>query len=165
MQSFGAASVKDREPIECPYRKHFQCRLVRLQSGPFTCLPCRHFQQLIEPKWKSSWGMLSGDKMPELKQLIAKLKSHYGKPNLPPAKGPFELVMWENACYLLPDERRAAVFEGLRLQVGMNAGAIWQADKETLLGLARMGGIRPETRVFRWREIARITLTRFDDDV
>jgi len=52
--------------------------------------------------------------MPEFKKIIAKLKSHYGAPAVPPAKGPFELVMWENACYLLPDERRAAVFEGLR---------------------------------------------------
>ena len=56
--------------------------------------------------------------MPEFKKLIARLKSHYGEPAVPPAKGPFELVMWENACYLLPDERRAAVFEGLRKQVG-----------------------------------------------
>jgi hypothetical protein len=54
------------------------------------------------------------DQMPEFKKIIAKLKSHYGAPAVPPAKGPFELVMWENACYLLPDERRAAVFEGLR---------------------------------------------------
>lgn len=59
--------------------------------------------------------------MPEFKKLIAKLKRHYGAPTVPPAKEPFELVMWENACYLLPDERRAAVFEGLRKQVGLNA--------------------------------------------
>ncbi len=32
--------------------------------------------------------------------------------------------MWENACYLLPDERRAQVFEGLRKQVGLNPKAI-----------------------------------------
>jgi hypothetical protein len=31
--------------------------------------------------------------MPEFKQLIAKLKKHYGAPAVPPAKGPFELVM------------------------------------------------------------------------
>ena len=90
--------------------------------------------------------------MPDFKKLIARLKRHYGEPKLPPAQGPFELVMWENACYLLSDERRAAVFEGLRTQVGLDAGAIWNADRDTLLALARMGGMRPETRVFRWRE-------------
>ncbi|HLK68692.1 MAG TPA: hypothetical protein VKU19_34915 [Bryobacteraceae bacterium] len=99
--------------------------------------------------------------MPEFKQLIARLKRHYGDPALPPAQGPFELVLWENACYLLSDERRAAVFEGLRQQVGLNAEAIWKADQATLLPLARMGGMRPETRVFRWREIARITMSQF----
>ncbi len=103
--------------------------------------------------------------MPEFKKLIAKLKKKYGEPELPPARGPFELVMWENACYLLPDERRAAVFEGLRTQVGMDADSIWKAGKEVLLPLATMGGMRPETRVFRWQEIARITISQFGGDL
>src|ERR1039458_7328984 len=71
--------------------------------------------------------------MPDLKKIIALLKKHYGEPVLPPAHGPFELVLWENACYLLSDERRAAVFEGLRRQVGLTAEAIWQAPQEILL--------------------------------
>lgn len=99
--------------------------------------------------------------MAEFKKLIARLKKHYGEPALPPARGPFELVMWENSCYLLSDERRAAVFEALREQVGMDAASIWKADQNVLLPLAKRGGMRPETRVFRWREIARITLTQF----
>lgn len=103
--------------------------------------------------------------MPEFKKIIARLKRHYGEPKLPPARGPFELVIWENACYLLSDERRAAVFEGLREQVGLTADAIWKADQETLLPLARMGGMQPETRVFRWREIARITRDQFEGDL
>src|ERR1700679_3208011 len=103
--------------------------------------------------------------MAELKELIARLKSRYGEPDLPPAKGPFELVLWENACYLLPDARRAAVFEGLRRRVGLTAQAIANADRATLHELAAMGGMRPETRGFRWLEIARITLTQFDGDL
>jgi endonuclease III len=103
--------------------------------------------------------------MPDFKKLIARLKRHYGEPQLPPAKGPFELVIWENACYLLPDTRRAEVFEGLRRQVGLNPQAIWNADKSALLPLAAMGGMRPEVRVFRWREIARITISQFGGDL
>ena len=99
------------------------------------------------------------------RKLIAALKRHYGEPHLPPARGPFELVMWENACYLLSDERRAAAFEGLRQQVGLNAEAIRAAPDEVLLPLARVGGMRPEVRVFRWREIARITLDRYGGDL
>jgi endonuclease-3 len=103
--------------------------------------------------------------MPDFKKVIARLKRHYGEPKLPPARGPFELVMWENACYLLPDERRAEVFEGLRLKVGLKAESILKSNGETLLALATRGGMRPEIRVFRWREIARITVTQFAGDL
>jgi endonuclease-3 len=99
------------------------------------------------------------------KDLIAKLKRHYGEPAVPPASGPFELLMWENACYLLPDDRRAAVFEGLRTLVGLTPEAILKAPRETLFTLAKAGGMRPETRVFRWREIARISIDRFGGDL
>lgn len=103
--------------------------------------------------------------MAELKILIACLRRHYGKPALPPANGPFELVIWENACYLLSDLRRAAVFEGLRAQVGLEPRKILTADRGVLLTLAKMGGMRPETRVFRWLEIARITIDEFEGDL
>lgn len=97
--------------------------------------------------------------------LIRRLARHYGEPELPPARGPFELVMWENACYLLPDERRRIVFEGLKNEFGLSADAIWNADRGRLLEWARLGGMRPETRVFRWREIARITNSQFGGDL
>jgi endonuclease-3 len=103
--------------------------------------------------------------MPDFKKLIGKLKQHYGEPKLPPTRGPFELVMWENACYLLPDERRAEVFEGLRTQVGLKAEAILRAKYGTRLALAKRGGMRPETRVSRWRKIARLTISQFAGDL
>jgi endonuclease-3 len=103
--------------------------------------------------------------MPNLKKIAASLKRHYGIPKLPLAKGPFELVLWENACYLLSDEHRAAVFEGLRKQVGLSPRAIQKANPDTLLALATMGGMRPKVRVFRWQEIARITLSQFKGDL
>src|SRR5450755_2178901 len=99
--------------------------------------------------------------MPDLKRIIASLHKHHGEPTKPPARGPFQFVLWENAVYLLPDERRLEVFEGLRDQVGLTPKAIGEADGEVLLTLARRGGMRPETRVFRWREIARITSLQF----
>ncbi len=103
--------------------------------------------------------------MTDFQKLIAGLKRHYGDPALPPAEGPFELVMWENACYLLSDERRAAVLLGLRQQVGLDPHKIQNANRDVLLGLAKMGGMRPETRVFRWLEIARITIDQFGGDL
>lgn len=70
--------------------------------------------------------------------------------------------MWENAVYLLPDERRLEVFNALRDQVGMTAAAIDAAPETDLLPIAIRGGMRPEMRVFRWRQIAQITLNQFD---
>lgn len=103
--------------------------------------------------------------MAPFKELLSRLKRQHGILEPPPARGPFELVMWENACYLLPEERRAEVFEALRVQVGMNPHAILNAGGEKLLTLAKRGGMRPEVRVFRWREIARITVSQFAGDL
>ena len=100
-----------------------------------------------------------------LARILKLLTAHYGEPPAPPARGPFELVLWENACYLLPDSRRLEVFDGLRTSVGLNALAIHNAPDSVLLPLATRGGMRPQTRVFRWREIARITLNQFDGDL
>ena len=69
--------------------------------------------------------------------------------------------MWENAVYLLPDERRREVFNALRDQVGLTATAIDAAPHAVLLPIAIRGGMRPEMRVFRWRQIAQITLSQF----
>jgi endonuclease-3 len=98
-------------------------------------------------------------------RMISRLKQQYGVVDPPIAQGPFALVMWENACYLLPDDRRREVFLALQEQVGMSAGAIEQAPDAILMPLATRGGMRPETRVFRWREIARITRQQFDGDL
>jgi len=124
-----------------------------------------NFSKSQEPWFLDRSELCFSTPMPELKKIIAALKRAYGAPKLPPAKGPFELVLWENACYLLPDERRAEVFEGLRKQVGLTPKAILNGDPDTLLALATRGGMRPQVRVFRWQEIARITLSQFDGDL
>lgn len=57
------------------------------------------------------------------------------------------------------------MFEGLQRQVGLDPHKIQNANRDVLLALAKMGGMRPETRVFRWLEIARITIEQFDGDL
>jgi endonuclease-3 len=99
--------------------------------------------------------------MHDLRDLVSRLKKHYGKPSFPPANGPFELILWENAVYLLPDERRMEVFEALRKRVGLTPEALLSADKNVLLDLATRGGMRPEVRVLRWRQIAMIASDHF----
>jgi len=99
--------------------------------------------------------------MRKFTQIIQHLRNYYGKPEIPPANGPFELILWENAVYLLPDARRLEVFGALRAQVGLTATALDAAPDAVLLPIAIRGGMRPEMRVFRWRQIAQITLTQF----
>jgi len=103
--------------------------------------------------------------MSDLLKIVTRLERYYGSQALPPAQGPFELVLWENVCYLLPDERRAQVFQALRKQLGLAPRAILDAPFETLLPLARMGGMRPEVRVQRWYEIAEIAEREFAGDL
>ena len=69
-------------------------------------------------------------------KIISRLKKRYGQVKPPPAQGPFALVMWENACYLLPDARRLEFFEALQEQVRLNAAAIERAPDAVLLALA-----------------------------
>ncbi len=64
--------------------------------------------------------------------------------------------LWENAVYLLPDKRRAEVFQALRDRVGLTPEALLKADKDVLLELAKRAGMQPEVRVLRWRQIAMI---------
>ena len=103
--------------------------------------------------------------MHKFTRVVQQLRKYYGEPTGPPAKGPFELVIWENACYLLPDERRKEVFEALDDQVGLTPAAIDAAPQGVLLPIAIRGGMRPEMRVFRWRQIAQITLNQFGGDL
>ncbi len=76
---------------------------------------------------------------------------------------PLQLILWENVGYLIDDERRAALFAELAERVGLSAAALDAADGTVLLDIARRGGMRPETRVDRWRQIARTTLDHGGD--
>jgi endonuclease III len=72
---------------------------------------------------------------------------------------PLALILWENVGYLIPDDRRADLFAELAQRVGLTAQALLAASDEGLLDIARRGGMRPEERVRRLREIGRVTQT------
>ncbi len=103
--------------------------------------------------------------MAEFREIVRRLRRFHRAPAPPAARGPFELLMWEHACYLLPDERRALVFDGLKREVGLTPPRILTADEETLLKWAKLGGMRPEDRVDRWREVAQIVEDEFAGDL
>jgi len=97
-------------------------------------------------------------------KVVARLESTYGRPK-PKVTDPWEMILWENVAYLLTDERREQAFEALRRRVGLKPQQILDAPQATLLEIAKMGGMRPEVRVERLRQISRIALNEFHGDL
>jgi endonuclease III len=102
---------------------------------------------------------------PLLSKIISELAGHYGRPESPISTDPFELILSENIAYLVSDERRAEAFATLRKNAGTKPHQILSASDEDLLRATRLGGMHPEQRVSRLREIALIAMNEFDGDL
>ncbi len=86
---------------------------------------------------------------------IDRLDRDVQRPALP--TDPYELILYENAGYLVDDDRRTALLRRL-LAHAPTPAKLLAAPQESLVSVAREGGMRPATRVERWRLIARIVL-------
>ena len=102
---------------------------------------------------------------PDLQKLISLLAAHYGKPRPPTTTDPFELILLENVAYLVSDERREEAFKLLRKHAGTKLHEILSASDESILKATKLGGMHPEQRVNRLREIALIAMNEFDGDL
>ncbi len=89
-----------------------------------------------------------------LARALDDLEALHGAQRGPPARGPLELVLWENVAYLVSDEQRAKAFAELKRRVGTRASKILDASYEDLLDIASKGGMHPERRVEKWLSIA-----------
>lgn len=100
-----------------------------------------------------------------LQEIISSLETHYGRP-APPAVGEgLHLIIWESIGYLVEDDRRTIAFEALRKQVGLKPTDLLAAPIEQLIAITKLGGIHPEMRAQRLKEIAHIVLNDFDGDL
>ena len=102
---------------------------------------------------------------PNLKKIVSRLAKHYGKPAQPITDDPFELILLENVAYLVSDERREAAFKTLRKHAGTKPHEILSASDENILKATKLGGMHPEQRVARLREIALIAMNEFSGDL
>lgn len=100
-----------------------------------------------------------------LARLLDALERAGGPVGPPPARGALELVLWENAGYLVDDAKRAELFAELRRKIGLDASAIAGAKREALLAIAKKGGMQPDQRVAKWLEIARLVEEEFEGDL
>jgi len=96
---------------------------------------------------------------------LERLEKLYGPQELPPPRGALEWILWENAAYLVSEERRAACFRALKKRAGKSGNGILRARREELLELARSGGMHPEQRVEKWLELATTAQEEFDGDL
>jgi endonuclease III len=106
--------------------------------------------------------MKRGDRFP---QIIAELEAHYGKPLPPKTADALGLIIYENIAYLSSDEKRDAAFDALRTKVGLGPVEILGASHDQLVNISRLGGVNPELRAARLKEIAQIVLNDFDGDL
>jgi|ERR1700686_951347 len=102
---------------------------------------------------------------PDLQKLISLLAAHYGKAKPPITTDPFELILLENVAYLVSDERREEAFKTLRKHAGTKPHELLAADRNEILTATKLGGMHPEQRVNRLREIALIAMNEFGGDL
>ena len=57
----------------------------------------------------------------------------------PPLTDPLAIIVWDNAGYLIPDERRGVLFHELVDRVGLDADALVAAPYEVLFDIAQRG--------------------------
>src|SRR5438132_10157376 len=103
--------------------------------------------------------------MPDLSKIVAKLDRQYSHPRPPVTSDPFELILLENVAYLVSDERREEAFATLRKHAGTKPHEILAAADDDILQATSLGGMHPEQRVARLREIALIAMNEFGGDV
>jgi len=99
------------------------------------------------------------------RNIIDGLRHLYGTPEPPGITDALGMILFENVAYLVSDERREQAFNALRERVGLTPPEILMAHDETLLEVARLGGMRPAARVEKLRRIAQIALQEFDGDL
>ena len=94
---------------------------------------------------------------------VRKLEKFYGRPKPPKTTDPLELILLENIAYLADDDRRGAAFAALKKKIGTRPDQILKASQNQLEEITRMGGIVPELRAQRLRQIAELVHYIFND--
>lgn len=103
---------------------------------------------------------------PTLRSVVRALRRCYGAPAPPVTADPFQLILWEQVAYLVPDDRRQRAFDALRGRVGLSPQAILAAPESALHAVTRLGGsIAAPERAGRIRRSAELVLRRWDGEL
>jgi len=101
-----------------------------------------------------------------LRAAVTRLRRHYGRAPPVVSRDPFQLILWEQVAYLVPDAQRRRAFTLLRTQVGLRPAAILGAKPSLLQRIARVGGsIAVASRAARLQQSAEIVIDRWQGDL
>ena len=93
--------------------------------------------------------------MPNVNEILDALEKIYGPQHLAGPTDPFEMIVYLNCGYPASDAACSKGFEALKREVGLKPREILAVPKAKLAKLLRLGGIVPELRAGRLKEIAR----------
>jgi endonuclease III len=100
-----------------------------------------------------------------LAKLLDRLEKFYGKPKPPRPTDPYEMILYTNCGYPATDASCTKGFDALKKEVGLRPDDILAASDAKLAQLMRLGGIVPELRAARLKEIAALVKYEFGGDL
>jgi endonuclease-3 len=100
------------------------------------------------------------DATTRLSEILKRLESHYGVQQLSWPTDPYLFIIWWHCGYPASDERCAKGWAALNEQIGVTVDAILNAPTAKLAQALKHGGMVPELRAMRLKEIA----ARVSDD-
>ena len=103
--------------------------------------------------------------LPNLNEVLDTLETLYGPQKAVGPADPYEVILYLNCGYPATDGTCSKGFVALKLEVGLKPGNILAAPRPKLAKCLRMGGIVPELRAKKLKEIARIVNSEFDGDL
>ncbi len=96
-------------------------------------------------------------------EAIDRLERQHGRPRAPAVTDPFEMAVWEAAAYLVPDDRRQAVFDRLATATGLDPLRLAGLPKSKLVDLIADGGMQPEHRAAKVKAASDIAIEQGGD--
>ncbi|MBZ5537308.1 MAG: hypothetical protein LAO31_15240 [Acidobacteriia bacterium] len=100
-----------------------------------------------------------------LEKILNQLEKLYGSQKPVGPADAYEMVLYRNAGYPQSDERCTKGFEALKKKIGLKPEEIVEVPHKRLAEVMRAGGMIPELRASRLKEIAQIVSSEFGGDL
>jgi endonuclease III related protein len=101
----------------------------------------------------------------KLEEIRERLEELYGPQKAAGPSDPYEMIVYLNCGYPATDAKCGKVFDALNREVGLSPKELLALPKAKLAKLARPGGMMPELRAERLKEIARRVKDEFGGDL